>query len=141
MKTENVGRLLQSYPFVTDWWKQERSDVRIKTECSWWERVKYSVRWLNPRRSRYLKWDTKVPYLWRFGMVWFCYRKSRYETVDDVLDGNNYFTWGEAADYVVMVQPLVGEVIGQFLIDEPDHPHAIKIAEAVREALDNARDG
>lgn len=141
MKTENVGRLLQSYPFVTDWWKQERSDVRIKTECSWWERVKHSVRWLNPRRSRYLKWDTKVPYLWRFGMAWFCYRKTRYETVDDVLDGNNYFTWGEAADYVVMVQPLVGEVIGQFLIDEPDHPHAIKIAETVREALDNARDG
>ncbi len=31
MKTENVGRLLQSYPFVTDWWKQERSDGRIVT--------------------------------------------------------------------------------------------------------------
>lgn len=136
---QKMGERLQSYPFVTDWWKQEPANIRIRTNYTAWQRAKWALAWLNPWKTRRsLKFDDDKPLVWRFGMVWFSWKEAKYDSVDDVLGGDNYFTWGENADYMVMVQPKVGEVIGQFLIDEPDHPHAIKIAKAVQEALNNA---
>lgn len=48
---------------------------------------------------------------------------------DGVLDNGNVITfWEETGEYIQMVQPSVGELVAQFLIEHPDHPHARMIA-------------
>src|SRR5690625_4054955 len=135
--TEKVGKVLQSYPYATGWWVHEESTLRALNGSTVWERFKDGIEWLwirDPLKGIRLN---RVPYLWRFRMIWYAWR-DKYKWFDSQLDGTNHFMWQEDADYVVLVQPKVGEVIGQFLLDEPDHPHAIKIAEAVKEASERA---
>lgn len=53
---------------------------------------------------------------------------------DGTLDGGSVIThWEETGEYLQMVQPSVGILLSEFLLAEPEHPHAkIIIAELDR---------
>lgn len=130
------GKALQSYPFeARKWGREPGGDVRIHKGSSFLERLKDALPWLWASSDK-IYWANDRPIIWRLEMVWHVLTE-KYVDVDDVLDDDIYVTWRETADYLLLVQPLVGEVIGDFLIEEPDHPHAINIAKAIQKAEDN----
>lgn len=51
------------------------------------------------------------------------------DNLPDALVGRNIFHWSEEAEYVTAFGPSVGVLILDFLEDQPDNPHAIKILE------------
>lgn len=49
-------------------------------------------------------------------------------TPDGILDGGKIITlWEEDGEYLNMMQPTVGSLVADFLIAEPEHPHAVII--------------
>jgi hypothetical protein len=55
---------------------------------------------------------------------------------DGVLDQGRIVTfWEEDGEYLQLVQPSVGELVARFLLEDPDHPHAVRI----RAELDRIR--
>lgn len=49
-------------------------------------------------------------------------------TPDGSLDDGSVITfWEETGEYLQMVQPTVGALLADFLLAEPDHPHAVLI--------------
>ena len=134
------GQALKNYPFVSDWWKMldyDEHNERIHNGSTFWQRLKDGVSWLWYRSPGARALGLNKPFLlWRFGMLWFSLR-NKYEHPDAAIEDKVLAYWGEDAEYLTLVQPLVGDVIGDFLIEEPDHPHAINIAKAIQKAEDN----
>lgn len=66
----------------------------------------------------------------------YFYVNSRVDTnlPDGRIHGNITF-WEEDGEYIEMVGPTVGEKIAEFLIREPENPHAIAIAEEIQRIL------
>lgn len=55
---------------------------------------------------------------------------------DGQLDNGNILVyWEETAEYIQVVQPSVGELLSNFLLEEPDHPHAVLIANEIDRIL------
>jgi hypothetical protein len=47
---------------------------------------------------------------------------------DGVLDDGNIITfWEETGEYLNMIQPTVGTLVADFILENPTNPHAIKI--------------
>jgi hypothetical protein len=57
------------------------------------------------------------------------FRDKRDWTYDP--DFHDDTTWDEYGEYFQLVQPLVGGLLADFLEQEPNNPHAIKIAEEI----------
>ena len=80
---------------------------------SWWQRVKD-----------------------RASMAWYVLHRDPH-LPDAMLDGGNVITfWGETGDYINLVQPMVGSLIADFLEDQPENPHAVKIAAEIQHIMD-----
>ena len=57
---------------------------------------------------------------------------------DGVLDGGNIITfWEETGEYLNLMQPTVGTLVADFLIEDPTNPHAIKINKELTRLLKN----
>jgi hypothetical protein len=49
-------------------------------------------------------------------------------TPDGILDSGNIITfWEETGEYLNLMQPTVGTLIADFILEDPTNPHAIKI--------------
>ena len=63
----------------------------------------------------------------RFGMAMYALKRDP-NTPDGVLDSGNIITfWEETGEYLNLMQPTVGTLIADFIIEDPTNPHAIKI--------------
>lgn len=84
--------------------------------------------WKHPNRTVIRAWWTIVAHF-RVGL----------RTEKNLPDGtiNGIIThWEEDGEYIQMVQPSVGDLLADFLIAEPEHPHAVLI----RAELERIRD-
>ncbi len=55
---------------------------------------------------------------------------------DGVLNNGNVIVhWEEDGEYLQVVQPSVGELVSNFLLEEPKNPHAIKISNEIDRIL------
>jgi hypothetical protein len=60
---------------------------------------------------------------------------------DGILAGGGVITfWEETGEYLQMVQPSVGELVANFLIEDPSHPHAVLILAELRRISDGYSD-
>lgn len=63
----------------------------------------------------------------RLRMAEHCLKRDP-NTPDGVLDSGNIITfWEETGEYLNMMQPTVGSLVADFLIADPEHPHAVII--------------
>lgn len=63
----------------------------------------------------------------RFGMARYSLKRDP-NLPDGILnDGGIIVFWEEDGEYINLVQPSVGSLLADFLIEEPNHPHAKKI--------------
>ena len=66
-----------------------------------------------------------------------CLRRDRH-LPDGVLNGGNIIThWEEDGEYLQYVQPTVGALIAEWLDDQPDNPHAVRVAAEMRRIQDD----
>ena len=67
----------------------------------------------------------------RFSMPFFLLKRDQ-NLPDGVLDGGNIITfWSETGYYLSLMQPTVGEMLADFLKEEPENPHAIRMTEEI----------
>lgn len=77
--------------------------------------------WREPVKSTQLLWWTLRAHL-TVGL------RTGKNLPDGVLDGGGVIThWEETGEYLQMVQPSVGSLLADFLLAEPEHPHAVLI--------------
>lgn len=63
----------------------------------------------------------------RFTMPFYLLKRDN-NLPDGVLDGGNIITnWEETGEYLNLMQPTVGTLIADFILEDPTNPHAIKI--------------
>lgn len=75
----------------------------------------------------------------RFNMFFHALKREP-NVPDGVLDsGKTIVYWEEDGEYLNLMQPTVGSLVAEFLMAEPDHPHA-KIIIAELERLNNKFD-
>ena len=69
----------------------------------------------------------------RLGMFFYAFKKVNH-CPDGILDGGAVIVfWEETGEYLQLVQPSVGSLLADFLMEEPEHPHAkLIIAEMER---------
>lgn len=73
----------------------------------------------------------------RFGMVTH-YLKRDKNLPDGVLDSGNIITfWEETGEYLQYVQPSVGSLFAEWMLAEPENPHAQKIAAEMKRINDS----
>lgn len=59
-------------------------------------------------------------------------------TPDGILDGGKIITlWEETGEYLNLMQPTVGTLVADFIIEDPTNPHAIKINKELTRLLKN----
>ncbi len=96
-------------------------------------RIRRSFGWLFGRRGDWMKgWGPH-----RVGMALHGLRRDR-NLPDGVLDNGNIIThWEETGEYLQYVQPSVGSLLADFMDEEPDHPHALRIAAEMKRINDD----
>ena len=73
----------------------------------------------------------------RFGMARYALKRDP-NTPDGVLDGGSIITfWEETGEYLNLMQPTVGTLVADFIIEDPTNPHAIKINKELTRLLKN----
>lgn len=125
-RVEQVQNPIQRIRYADDWSGYHRIDRRIrralgglfKPTHAFWGHFNDDKPWYH---RLYLSLLSRVVMAW-------VYLKTDRHLPDGVLDGGGVLTyWEETGEYLQMVQPSVGELLADFLIAEPDHPHAKKI--------------
>ncbi len=92
-------------------------------------RFKSALRWAfnPPKFARILEPEWHVRLRSRV-MLPFHFLKRDPNIPDGVLDGGNIITnWEETGEYLNLMQPTVGTLIADFILEDPTNPHAIKI--------------
>lgn len=92
-------------------------------------RIKSTFRWafFPPKFVRILEPTWKDRLRSRFTMPVHAIRRDP-NLPDGVLDGGNIITfWEETGEYLNLMQPTVGTLIADFILEDPTNPHAIKI--------------
>jgi hypothetical protein len=92
-------------------------------------RIKSSIGWLisPPTFMRTLEPAWKDRLRSRFLMPLYLLRREP-NTPDGILDSGNIITfWEETGEYLNMMQPTVGTLIADFILEDPTNPHAILI--------------
>lgn len=98
----------------------ERDDERFLRN-----RIKSSWRWLTRKTPL---WSKEIGGPGKFQMAMHVL-KRRPNLPDGSLDGGGVITfWEETGEYLQLVQPTVGEMLANWMLAEPENPHAIKIA-------------
>lgn len=109
---------------------------------SFWNRLKRGLFEADSKGMRALfgrerRRNLKQWWMWR--VAWFRVSVSRDKNLPDgVLNGGSVITfWEEDGEYIQMVQPSVGSLLADFLLAEPEHPHAV----IIRAELDRIAEG
>jgi hypothetical protein len=79
-------------------------------------------------------WYKKIrnSFYWRVAMV-ITYMRTDRHLPDGILDGGCVVSlWEETGEYLQMVQPQVGAMFADWLIAEPNNPHAKKILKELK---------
>ena len=106
-----------------------------------WSRIQNSWKWASGERPQFMRTLWPEQTLWqrikdRASMAWFVLQRDPH-LPDATLNGGCVITfWGEDGDYINLVQPIVGSLIADFLEDQPENPHAVKIAAEIQHILD-----
>lgn len=124
--------------FVYDDWHAEGdlgglTSIRYSwSEDTVWGRVKQALRWLTRKRQ---PWEQMLG-VGRFAMARYALRRDRH-LPDCRLDGGNVLVyWSETADYIQQMQPKVGALVAEWMLAEPDNPHALAIAREMQRIED-----
>lgn len=101
------------------------------------KRIGRSLRYIFHKPPKWLDDELRSDFLWRLRMAAHVLRPNLNEP-DGVLDNGNIITnWEETAEYLQFVQPTVGEMFAEWMMAEPDNPHAIKIAKEMKRIQDS----
>lgn len=92
-------------------------------------RIKSAIRWaINPPKFvRMIEptWQQRLRS--RFTMPFYLLKRDNNQP-DGVLDSGNIITfWEETGEYLNLMQPTVGTLVADFILEDPTNPHAIKI--------------
>lgn len=99
-----------------------------------WGRIKQAFRWLTRKRQ---PWEAMLG-VGRFAMARFSLGRDLH-LPDCRLDGGNVLVyWAETAAYVEAMQPKVGALVAEWMLAEPDNPHALAIAREMQR-IDDTR--
>ena len=144
------GEYLHSYAnhFERDMWRWTRNLGGLKQmrydrpEDKLWGRIKQAVRWTF-RRTR--DWEKSLApkgafRAWKFhriDMPMHALKRESHLPDGQFPEGPVYACWEEDGEYIQMVQPMVGSLVADFLMEEPENPHAQKIAKALREIAED----
>jgi hypothetical protein len=74
-------------------------------------------------------------------LAWIKVSLQKDDNLPDGMIGGNITFWEEDGEYIECVGPTIGERIADFLIEEPDNPHAIRIAEEIERIVWRDRSG
>lgn len=132
------GKHLHSYAnhFDRPMWKwtrdlDEMTSIRYSYDVdTLWGRIKQAAKWLFRPTPEWMSrgwWEDHV------GMAWYSLRRDKHMPDGQFREGPVYAVWEEDGEYIQMVQPVVGSLIAEFLMECPEHPHAQKIAAKLRE--------
>lgn len=138
--------------FVEDPWKVDEpgSDHEVTELTTKWytkenklrRRIKLSLRWLGTNESilHSLHYKGLELYKWRLRMFIYSLKKDKYSPDYSLRDGTVVAVWAETGDYLISVQPAVGDKVAKFLREDPTNPHAVEIATEIQKAWDTAFD-
>jgi hypothetical protein len=99
-------------------------------------RVKKSLYWLFHRAQ---SWEKQLK-VRRVSMAFYALHRDT-NLPDGVLDGGSVITfWEETGEYLQMVQPTVGSLIGKWLQAEPESEHARLVAAEMKRIQDGYTD-
>lgn len=85
--------------------------------------------WRHPNKAVITAW-WKIYAHFRVGL------RTQTHTPDGTINGI-ITHWEEDGEYIQMVQPSVGDLLADFLLDEPNHPHAVLIRAELQRIRDN----
>lgn len=108
--------------------EQIRYEKGLDTTNDLSHRIKEAIFWTFGKTPDWLsKWEDKWNIVNRLGMARHSLKRDP-NLPDGVLnDGAVIVFWEEDGEYINLVQPSVGSLLADFLIEEPNHPHAKKI--------------
>jgi hypothetical protein len=107
---------------------------------SLWKRIKASLEYLRGDNDFInIMSGGKAPSLkdrWSMAKIALTYQDRNLP--DGLLDNGAIITfWEETGEYLQLVQPSVGALLAEFLIDEPNNPHAQKISKEILRILED----
>lgn len=108
--------------------EQIRYEKGLDTHNELPHRIKSALSWAFGRTPNWIRnWEDKWTVVDRFQMARHSLKRDP-NIPDGVLnDGSVIVFWEEDGEYINLVQPTVGSLLADFLIEEPNHPHAKKI--------------
>lgn len=106
----------------------------VRNDYQDWEREVLDV----PKKRSFVKCVKRIP--WRFKISYGVHVDMDRHLPDGTLDNGSVITfWEETGEYFDMVQEHVGGLVAEFLLDQPENPHAKRIAEALMKTNDRTR--
>jgi hypothetical protein len=103
-------------------------------------RVKTAISYLRGDVDNVMYFLDNNPPSWskRWGMAKFALTYHDRHLPDGSLDKGSILTfWEETGEYIQLVQPSVGALLAEFLLDEPDNPHAKKISAEILRIIED----
>lgn len=92
-------------------------------------RIKDSIMWFisPPKFTKLLDRTWQERLRSRFTMPIYLLKRDN-NLPDGILDEGNIIThWEETGEYLNLMQPTVGTLVADFILEDPTNPHAIKI--------------
>lgn len=147
--TDNVARaagLLRSYPFVAEDWTFTSNlgdlvairygDPRERL----WGRTKDAFHWLVRKQQAWERDLGTDGIRWRFRMFFHALKRDDH-LPDGIVGTSGVITyWAETGEYLQLVQPSVGELVGNLLAAHPDLPEVQAVADEIVRVSELRRD-
>lgn len=119
---------IESIRYTPDHDPHNKLSYRIK-QAAWWMFGK-SPQW-------YEALGEKNSIAKRFRMAVYALKRDP-NLPDGILDSGNIIThWEETGEYLNLMQPTVGTLVADFIIEDPTNPHAIKINKELTRLVKN----
>lgn len=102
-------------------------------------RLKRAISYLRGEDDYLMAMIQDRPVTWRdrWRMAVFSINFKEKNLPDGRLDNGAILTfWEETGEYLQLVQPSVGNLLAEFLLDQPENPHAQKISKEIVRILD-----
>lgn len=105
-----------------------------------WHRLGSAFGYLRGENDTLMQWmqEGKVTWRNRWFMAKFVLLRKEKHLPDGVLDNGGIITfWEETGEYINLVQPSVGAMLSDFLLEDPDNPHAQKISKEILRIIED----
>ena len=110
----------------------------------WTKRVKRAFDWKHlTGRDSFSKLfrQTRSRYGLLHAIAWIRVSLRKDSNLPDGVVGGAITMWEEDGEYIESMGPTIGARVADFLMEEPDHPHAIRIAEEIERIAWRDRNG